>query len=53
MSLKAVNIEEVVSKLRELLDNKQLQEELTCNQRLIINGNSANDLVKFVKEKYE
>ena len=53
MSLKAVNIEEVVSKLRELLDNKQLQEELICNQRRIINENSANDLVKFVKEKYE
>ena len=53
MSLKAINIEEVVSKLRELLDNKKLQEELTYNQRRIINGNSANDLVKFVKEKYE
>ena len=53
MSLKAINIEEVVSKLRELLDNKKLQEELTSNQRRIINGNSASDLVKFVKEKYE
>lgn len=53
MSLKAINIEEVVSKLRELLDNKKLQEELTYNQKKIINGNSASDLVKFVKEKYE
>ncbi len=52
MSLKAVSIEEVVSKLRELLESKELQEKLTCNQRKIINENSASDLVKFVKEKY-
>ena len=41
MSLKAINIEEVVSKLRELLNNKKLQEELTRNQRRIINENSC------------
>ncbi len=52
MSLKALNVDEVVSRLKELLANKELQKELISNQKRLINSNSAADLVKFVKEKY-
>lgn len=52
MSLKANNIEEVISSLKLLLNSKKLQNEMVKNQKKIINQNSCADLVKFVKEKY-
>lgn len=52
MSLRAINIEEVIKNIKLLLNDKNLAQELVKNQKAIINENSGVDLVEFVQKTY-
>lgn len=52
MSLKATNINEIITCLRNLLEDKSLQKELISNQKAIINRNSARDLIQYLIDEY-
>lgn len=51
MSKRASNEEEIISTIKEVIENKDIQKEMIENQQKIINDKSAEDLVKFVIEK--
>lgn len=52
MSIKAMNIDEVVNAIKMLLTDDALCKEMVENQKKIINGKSAKDLVEFVIQNF-
>ena len=48
MSLRANNVNEVVSETKKLLADRDLQNELIANQKKLINKYSAKSLVEYV-----
>ena len=52
LSLVSNNIDEIIKNIKILLEDKKLRENMIINQSKIINKESAKDLVKFVKRKY-
>ena len=51
MSLKCMNISEIVESTKLLLENKDLCRELVENQRKYMNRNSCKDLVNLIKKE--
>ena len=51
MSLKCMNIPEIVESTKLLLENKDLCKELVENQRKYMNRNSCRDLVNLIKKE--
>ena len=51
MSLKCMNISEIVESTKLLLENKDLCRELVENQRKYMNRNSCRDLVNLIKKE--
>lgn len=52
MSLAAQTVSEVVTCVKTLVNNKELQENMVKNQKKIINENSARDLVDYVLQHF-
>ena len=46
------NVEEVLDNVQNLLKDKNTQNEMILNQSKIINRNSANQLVSFIKNNF-
>lgn len=53
MSLCANDENEIVESIKKLLTDKKLAKELVNNQKKIINENSGEDFVKYIKQKYK
>lgn len=52
MSLRANTIDEVVTHVKALLNDKKLQQELIENQKKLINDKSAKDLVTYILNNF-
>lgn len=53
MSIKCDNENEIIQNIIKLLNDNKLQKEMIKSQNKIINKNSANDLVEFIKSKFD
>lgn len=53
MSIKCNNENEIIQNIIKLLNDNKLQKEMIKSQSKIINKNSANDLVKFIKSNFD
>lgn len=53
MSIKCDNENEIIQNIIKLLNDNKLQKEMIKSQSKIINKNSANDLVKFIKSNFD
>ena len=52
MSLQALTIDEIITDIKTLISNKDLEKELVNNQKKIINASSAADLIKYIQEHF-
>jgi UDP-N-acetylglucosamine 2-epimerase len=53
MSMQCKNIDEVVKNTRELLNNKDLQNEMVSNQEKYINANACEDICNIIINELE
>lgn len=53
MSIKCDNENEIIQNIIKLLNDNKLQKEMIKSQSKIINKNSANDLVEFIKSNFD
>lgn len=53
MSIKCNNENEIIQNIIKLLNDNKLQKEMIKSQSKIINKNSANDLVEFIKSNFD